>query len=185
MKKIENKRRGSAHAALVRLSFAAIMAAVSVVLCRWLGFSPGDSMYRVEIGFLPIAVVAVLAGPLWSAASYGVADLVGSLMIGMGMNPLIFVCKILTGAIFGIFLYRRRPGITLSVIVSVVIGVWIDTLAMAGVFTLYGWAPTYAVALKVRAINAAINLPLRIALIYVLGSLGGRILDRFERMLRQ
>ncbi len=185
MPKMEKKdARRNAQAMLRRLSLAAIMAAASVVLCRWLGFSPGDSMYRVEIGFLPIAVVGILTGPLWSAAAYGVADLVGSLLT-TGMNPLILACKILTGAVFGVFLYRKKPGLVQSIAVSLVIGVCIDTLAMAGVFALYGWAPTYGSALAVRAVNAAVNLPLRIALLFAIGRCGGRFLDRFERMLRQ
>ncbi len=177
---MQKTQKQGRHRLLVRLTLAAVMAAASVVLCRYLGFSPGESMYRVEIGFLPIAVVAILAGPLWSAASYGVADLVGSLLT-TGMNPLILLCKILTGAIFGLLLYRRKKSFFLVALTMTVVGGAVDILLMAGVFAIYGYAPSYGVALVARSINAAINLPIRVALLYLLWGFGGRFFDRFER----
>ena len=58
---------------LVRLTTTAVMIAMSVVLCRLLGF-PQTGVYRIEISFLPIAVVAMLYGPIWSGVAYGIAD---------------------------------------------------------------------------------------------------------------
>ena len=46
---------------LEKLTLTAVMTALSIVLCRYLGYSPANTMFRVEIGFLPIALIAVLA----------------------------------------------------------------------------------------------------------------------------
>lgn len=185
MQKQKISRTTGAHAAVLRLSLSAVMAAASIVVTRLVLFLiPLSGPYRIDIGFLPIAIVAILAGPLWSAAAYGVADLIGALMT-TGMNPLILACKILTGALLGLLLYKKRPGILISAVTMLlVIGV-IDVLLMAGVFVQMGYSPSYGAALIERLLNAAINLPLRLPLLYLLGRYGGKILDRFERMLRQ
>lgn len=81
---------------IIRLTTTAVMIAMSVVLCRLLGF-PQTGSYRIEISFLPIAVVAMLYGPIWSGVAYGVADLIGA-AIFTGINPLITLCKVLFGA---------------------------------------------------------------------------------------
>lgn len=180
---MQKSKKQVRHQMLVRLSLSAVMAAASVVLCRYLGYSPPDSMYRVEIGFLPIAVVAILAGPLWSAASYGVADLVGSLLT-TGMNPLILLCKVLTGVLFGLLLYRRRQSFFLVLLTMIVVGGAVDVLLMSGVFVIYGYAPSYIVALAARSANAAVNLPIRVLLLQLLWKFGGRFFERFERSIR-
>ena len=46
--------------AIRRIVMCAAMTAMSIVLCRFLGISPANSAFRIEIGFLPIAVVAML-----------------------------------------------------------------------------------------------------------------------------
>ena len=63
------QRRSEAQA-LLKVTTCAMMIALSVVFCRVLGF-PTSGMYRVEIGFLPIAIIAILYGPLWSALTCG------------------------------------------------------------------------------------------------------------------
>ena len=93
----------------------AAMTALSVVFCRFIGFSPENTAFRFEFGFLPIAFVAELFGPLWSGVAYLVADIIGSLFSGYAPNPFISACKLLTGAFMGLFLshgiYKKRPSI--------------------------------------------------------------------------
>ena len=172
----------SRHAFLIRLSLAAMMAALSIVLCRLLGFSPGDRMVRIEIGFLPVALIGALFGPLWGALTYGVADLVGSL-VTTGMNPLILVCKILTGFLFGFLPKRRHGAILPTVLVMLTVGVVIDVLLMSGVFTVYGYAPTYFSAMLTRLANAGVNLPIRILLYLLTVSAAEPAIKRLERSL--
>ena len=91
---------------LVKLTTTALMIAMSIILCRLLGF-PQNGSYRIELGFLPIAVVAMLYGPVLSGIAYGIADLIGA-AIFTGINPFITLCKILFGVVMGLFFYRRE-----------------------------------------------------------------------------
>lgn len=153
------------------LSVAAAMTALSVVFCRFVGFSPENSAFRFEFGFLPIAFVAELFGPLWSGISYLVADAIGSLFSGYAPNPAIAACKLLTGAVMGFFfaqgIYKKRPSLLRIIIAFSLIAVFIDFLLMSPILmALYGWTADFTFGM--RAINAAINLPIRILSFYII-----------------
>lgn len=162
---------------LEKLTLTAVMTALSIVLCRYLGYSPANTMFRVEIGFLPVAVVGILAGPLYSAVCYGLADLIGSL-ITTGMNPLILLCKIAAGFVLGLFLHRRRPSIWLIIVTLFILGAGVDVFLMSAVFKTMGYAPSYAAALYTRSINALVNYPIRVAALFLVCRFGLPALSR-------
>ncbi|MBP5610537.1 MAG: folate family ECF transporter S component, partial [Clostridia bacterium] len=162
---------------LEKITLTAVMTALSIVLCRFLGYSPANTMFRVELGFLPVALVGILAGPLYSAACYGLADLIGSL-ITTGMNPLILACKIAAGLVLGLFLYRRRPPIWLILVSRCVLGAGVDVFMRSAVFKTMGYAPSYAAALYTRTINALVNYPIRVVSLYLVCRFGLPALSR-------
>ena len=98
---IRNKRK----LPLFPLVFTAVMVAASVILCRFLGFSPANSTVRFDLGFLPLAVVGELYGFPYSGIGYLLADIIGSLLHGYAPNPYISACKLLTGVFMGVGCY--------------------------------------------------------------------------------
>ena len=166
---------------LEKITLTAAMTALSIVLCRFLGYSPANTMFRVELGFLPIALIGLLAGPVYSFFGYGLADLIGSL-ITTGMNPLILCCKALSGLVLGLFLYRRRPSLPLVLITLFVLGAGVDVFLMSAVFKVMGYAPSYAAALYTRTINALVNYPIRVIALYLVCRFG---LPAFENAIKR
>lgn len=162
---------------LEKITLTAVMTALSIVLCRYLGYSPANTMFRVEIGFLPVALVGILAGPVYSCVCYGLADLLGSL-ITTGMNPLILLCKMAAGLVLGLFLYRRRPSIFLILLSLFVLGAGVDVFLMSAVFKVMGYAPSYTAALYTRTINALVNYPIRVVSLYLVCRFGLPALER-------
>ena len=155
------QKRSEAQA-LLKVTTCAMMIALSVVFCRVLGF-PTSGMYRVEIGFLPIAIVAILYGPLWSALSYGLADLIGA-MIFTGVNPLILLCKIVFGFLMGIvFKKREKIGLVRNILFFVLVGFVVDILMMTPIFV-YMFGYTWDAALIWRLAAFSVNTPVRIIL---------------------
>ena len=141
------------------------MTALSVVLTRFLGFSPEGTPFRFEIGFLPIAITAYAAGPLYAAAAYLTADVIGSLFSGYAPNIFITLCQFLSGIIMGLFLYKKNPSMKKSIICFSLIAVIIEIMLKSPIFVvLYDW--TWGFTLATRAINALINLPIRIFIYY-------------------
>lgn len=155
----KNVRR---QAPLVRLATTAMMIALSVIFTRLLGF-PTTGMWRVEIGFFPIAIVAILYGPLWSAAAYGVADFIGALIF-TGINPFILVCKIVFGLLMGIFFYKREKiGLVRNILFFLFGAFVVDILMMTPIFV-YVFGNPWDAALTFRFAAFAVNTPVRIVL---------------------
>ena len=139
-----------------------MMIALSIIFCRVLGF-PTTGMWRVEIGFLPILIVAVLYGPAWSAVSYGLADLIGSL-IYTGMNPFILLCKIVFGLLMGLVFHgKEKIGLLRNILFFLFVGFIVDIAMMTPIFV-YMFGYTWEAALIWRLAAFSVNTPARIVL---------------------
>lgn len=138
--------------------FTAVMVAASVVLCRFLGFSPSNTSYRLELGFLPLATVGQMYGAAYSGIGYLLADLIGSLLHGYAPNPYISVCKLITGLLFGFGFHNKRITWRRTLLVFLANTCIVDLGLMPPVFIfLYAYTP--GIAYLTRFINAAISLP--------------------------
>lgn len=155
----------SRHNQFLALTVTSAMIALSVIFCRFLGYSPEGTPFRFDLGFLPIALVAHLFGPIYSAAGYTIADIIGSLLSGYAPNPWLTLCQLLFGIIMGLCLYKRKITLPRIIICFTLAAVIIDFLAKSPVFVyLYAW--DWGFTLWTRALNAAINLPIRIITFY-------------------
>ena len=149
------------------LTASAAMIALSVILCRLLGFASENTPFRLGIDAIPIALTGYMFGPIFAGVANLIADVIGSLFSGYAPNPWISLCKLLSGAIFGLLFYKRKITLPRIIITFSSVAVFIEFLAMAPVFIhLYGY--TAAFAFTARAINAFANLPIRIILFYLL-----------------
>ena len=158
---------------LFPLTATAVMIAMSVILCRYLGFSPQDTMVRFEIGFVPIALVAYLFGPVYSTVAYVLSDVIGSLLSGYAPNLWITAAQALFGLIMGLFFYKKKPTVLRVSLVFLLISVVVEILFKAPIFIyMFGYTP--GLAFGVRALNAAANYPVRVILFYVLA----RVLEK-------
>ncbi len=172
------KRKSKASG--LALTFTAAAAAMSVIVCRFLGFTPLDSPVRFDFGFLPIAVLAEMFGPVYSGIAYLVADILGSFVQGYAPNPYIAVCKLLTGVLMGVFFSRGRTSLPRVIITFTLINVFVDFLLMSPIFVfMYGWE--WGVTFATRALNAALTLPFRIVTFYILSKALKKPLSRLGR----
>ncbi|MBQ2988167.1 MAG: folate family ECF transporter S component [Clostridia bacterium] len=161
MSKIRSNRKKGSET-LLKATTSAMMVALAIIFCRYLGF-PSSGMWRVEISFLPILVVAILYGPVWSALSYGMADLIGAL-IWTGVNPFILLCKIVFGLLMGLAFHgRERIGLPRNVLFFVFIGFAVDIVMMTPIFV-FMFGHTWESALIFRLAAFSVNTLMRIIL---------------------
>ena len=67
-----------------RLVTIAFFIALEVVLTRFLSIN--TDFLRIGFGFLPVACVGILFGPLWAGAAYAVGDVLGMLIFPSGIK---------------------------------------------------------------------------------------------------
>lgn len=176
------QRKSKISNTVFKMTATAAMVALSVVLCRFAGFAPEGALWRFELGFLPLAYAARLFGPVYSGIGYLIADIIGSFVHGYAPNAWISACKLLTGAIMGLFFYKRRFSLVGCTVAFLTIGVFVDFLLMSPIFiALYGYEASFAFA--ARAVNAAVNAPLRITVLWLTGRASERQLERIIRQM--
>ncbi|QOX65605.1 folate family ECF transporter S component [Anoxybacterium hadale] len=114
-----------------RLITIAFFIALEIILTRFLSIN--TPFLRIGFGFLPVAMLGILYGPLWAGAAYAVGDLLGIMMFPSGaFFPGFTISAFLTGLTFGFFLYNKpvtwKRVLMASSVVCLLINMCLDTL---------------------------------------------------------
>ena len=90
-----------------KLVFMSLMIAMSIVLGKYLVIF-NTEIVRISLENLPILFTAVAIGPLGGLLVAVVADLLGCLLVGYTINPMVMLGGALVGLVSGI-LYHKVP----------------------------------------------------------------------------
>lgn len=152
----------------------ALLVAINVILTRFLSIN--TTFLRIGFGFLPVAVAGIAFGPFWGAVCGAVGDVLGMIIYPTGeFFPGFTVTAILTGFIFGLFMYRKYTlarNIIACTIVCLILNLCLDTLWLS---IMYGKG--FMVLLPARIIKSAVNIPIYTALIHIIW---GKALSRLD-----
>lgn len=151
----------------------ALLIAVEIVLSRFLSIP--TPITKISFAFLPIAITAMLFGPLYAGIAAVLADFIGATMFPTApFFPGFTLTAFLTGLIYGLFLYKR-PITFLRVICAVLLiaialhlglnTVWIKMITGKAVFAI----------LPARLLQTAIMLPVQVLSIFAVGKQSSRI----------
>ncbi len=88
------------------LVFSALCAALSVVLGKYLQIPVGNSL-RISFESLPVLLASLAVGPFWGALTGLVADLVGCLLVGYEINPIITLGMVCVGLLPACLILRK------------------------------------------------------------------------------
>lgn len=126
------------------LVICSFLSAISIVLGKYLAINAGEVL-RFSFENLPIIFAGMAFGPLAGLAVGTVADLVGCLLVGYAINPIVTLGAASVGAISGIYVFLPRTGggvshflrISLAVASAHIIGsVVIKTLGLAAFYAM-------------------------------------------------
>ena len=148
-----------------RLIVIAFFIALEIILTRFCSIN--TDILRIGFGFLPVAMVAMLYGPLWAGAAYAIGDILGMIIFPTaGYFPGFTLTAFLTGCTYGIFLYggpKTWKKILFAVLcVCLIINLCLDTLWLH--ITL---GQGYLVLLPTRIFKCAVMIPIQVLLIRI------------------
>ena len=108
-----------------------LLIAIEVILTRFCSIQ--TPIVRIGFGFLPIAIIGMMYGPLSAGVAYAIGDLLGVALFPTGsFFPGFTITAFLTGIVYGVFLYNKPktwPRIIGAVLtVCLVINLGLDTL---------------------------------------------------------
>ncbi len=144
----------------------ALLLALEIVLSRFLSIS--TPVLKIGFSFIPIALVAMLYGPLWAGCTAALADFLGAILFPIGPYfPGFTLTAFLTGLLFGLFLYKKEVKwyrvLLCTVIIAVALTLCLDTLWLS---MLYDKAA--AAFVTARLIKCAVMIPLQTVVITLL-----------------
>ena len=122
------------------MACAAVLAGMSIVLGKYLAFNLTPSI-RISFENLPVIISGVFFGPIVGAAVGAVADILGCLMVGYTINPIITAGASCIGLVSGlipiVFRKKNTACVILSVSLAHILGsVIIKTVGLAIFYTL-------------------------------------------------
>lgn len=165
--------------AVQRLAFAAMLVAVSCIL-SFGKFAVGPNV-NVTFFFLPIAVGAMCQGALPAAAIGGVADVLGCLIMPTGPYfPGFTLNAVITGAVYGIFFYKRKPKLWQIILARLILMVIVDLILTPLWLNLLYSTPLVWAFWVQRFIKCAVVCPIEIVVIFIVNSAVFRITNRTE-----
>ncbi len=109
------------HVSIKVLAAAAMLSALSIICGKYLAFNVGTFL-RFSLENLPIMFASVALGPAVGALTGAVSDLVGCLLVGYEINPLVTLGAVTIGAVSGI-VYRLLKKTKLPYAFSIISGV--------------------------------------------------------------
>ena len=148
------------------LVMLALLVAMSIVFSRVLSISTG--FVRFNLGSLPVLLAALLFGPGAGFAVGAVADIVGGVLAGYAINPLITLGAGAIGLVAGYAWHKLpdyRTGLRLSI--SVLLGHFVGSMVINSlalrIFYGYAWS-----VLLARIPNALVLSAVNIVLLRIL-----------------
>lgn len=161
-------RRDGVSYSLRRMVTAALLVAMSVVCGKYLQIPVGDVM-RFSFENLPILLASFALGPIMGAAVGIVADLIGCVLVGYAVNPLVTLGAAAIG-FFGGLLYRlcRRVYPWIRVLISVLAAHTIGSVLIKTFGLSQFYAMPFTMLLLWRLLNYVIVATMEFLLLYIL-----------------
>lgn len=150
--------------ATTQLVMIAFLIALEIILTRFCSIN--TPILRIGFGFLPVAMMGIMFGPIKASLGYAIGDVLGMIIFPTGtFFPGFTVTAAITGLIFGIFLHGRerltwRDVLPASLIIILGCNLLLDTFWLS---ILMGDA--FIALLPARIIKCAVMLPIHLLLI--------------------
>lgn len=135
------------------LAISALFAAISFICGKFLAFSIGDTL-RFSFENLPLILIGILFGPTIGAITAIIADIVGCLLRGYAINPILTFAAAFIGFFSGIiFDLLKKRKLSTRVILSVLFCHLFGSVLIKTVGLCIWYATPFWVTLLSRLIN--------------------------------
>ena len=140
---------------LKKLVLIAMLIALNIIFSRLISISAWN--FKISLTFITGLIAGYFYGPLWSAVVCGVGDLIGSLLFPIGeYNPLFTLTAIVSGLIYGFFLYDNLE--TKNVIIAVLLNQLGCSLLLNTLFISIVYNTSYVHLLATRVVQSVVML---------------------------
>jgi ECF transporter S component (folate family) len=159
------------------LAYMGMLIALNVVLTRFIPVIQYEYL-RVSFNFIPVSFGSMLFGPVIGGLGAALSDLLGMLIASKGdYFPGLTLSAFLTGAIYGMFLYRKPKSMVRIVLAVLCISVFVNLGLNTYWFTIL-LGKGFMVMLPERSIQNGIMSIIQIIMIPVIWHLVGKRVEK-------
>ncbi len=154
------KRNQSRTERLVTIAF---LIALEIVLTRFVSIT--TPVMRISFGVVPVALCAMLYGPWAAGIAYAIGDAIGIHLMPTGpFFPGFTLSALLTGILYGLFLYKKEPKLRRVALAAVVIMLVVN-LGLNTYWATFLVGKSFLAILPVRIVKELLLLPITVTLI--------------------
>ncbi len=159
------------------LVFLSLLIAMNVVLVNMIPVIQVD-IIRISFGFVPQSFSSMLFGPIIGGIGAVVADVIGMIIAPKGAYfPGFTLSALLTGIIYGVFLFRKKKTLLRITLAVLCITVFVD-LALNTYWLTIMLGKGFLAILPARIIKSAVMLPVQVSVIYLLWRYAGNYIEK-------
>jgi len=146
------------------LVITSLLIAITIILARFLAIN--TSFVRISLEFLPIALSAILSGPIIGGITGAIADIIGATLFPTGtFFPGFTLSAFLAGIFYGIFLYKKELTI-IRIIIAVIIKVIVVDLILVTLWLIILYKLPLEALIVARLIKSSLIIPIEVSMIY-------------------
>ncbi len=147
-----------------RMVTLALLLALEIFLSRFLSIA--TPTLKIGFSFFPIAIAAMLYGPLYGGLVGGLGDFIGANLFAVGAYfPGFTVTGFLTGVVYGVFLHKQPKNpvrvLCAALVVCLLLNLCLNTLWLQIYLGKAFW-----VLLPPRLVNSLVMVPIQFLFMY-------------------
>lgn len=149
-----------------KMVYLSLFIALEVVLTHFLSIQ--TPIVRIGFTFLPVAISAMMFGPLYAGIAAALSDIIGIILFPTGgaFFPGFTLTAFLSGAIYGVSLYNKPKSILRISIAVVIICLFIN-LGLDTLWVQMITGKAYIAILPARIIRCVAMIPIQIPIIQI------------------
>lgn len=149
---------------LYKIVSAALLVAIEIIISRFLGIA--TPIVKISFSFIPLSILAVMYGPVYSCVGAGLADFIGAILFPIGPYfPGYTVTAALTGLTYGLFLYKRKNS-WVNIIAAVLVINLFWRLGLNSVWISMTTGKAMPAIMATRLIKTFITMPIEVILVH-------------------
>lgn len=169
---------------LKKLILAGLLIATTIVLNRFLSIK--TPILVISFSYIPIMLSAIMLGPWYTMLIAGFADLIGALLFPFGAYFVGYtISAVISGLIYGLFLYRKKEfsnkSFILRLILSTLIVLIVCNCLLNTIWIYITTKEALFAILPTRLLKQLIMLPIQVVSIYFI-DLGLRKLKVYDSL---
>lgn len=154
------------HIKIRNIVLVALFISMEIILTRFL--SVESPIVRISFEFIPIALSAVLFGPVVAGGAAAAADVLGMLIFPKGAYFAGFTFSaFVSGFVYGLFLYKKKITLLRTFLAALAVVVT-SSLLLNSLWLIFFFGNGAYAVISARLLKAAIFIPVETVMIYFL-----------------